>query len=165
MRRAAASLGFILLLSVHMAAASSGTTLTAHVGAVERKAPMRLYTSLDKPVVFGAEVITSLTSRTGVGLDITFGTSKGIRDRKSLLVISGCALFQSGEDSRVSGFGGLGLAVRVDGSPFPALMARGRFGAAIDLSRRLFVRPEFLLDVGWRLDAMATARIGVGYRF
>ena len=165
MRTAVAGFSLFLLAPVHIAAASGGVMLTGHVGAVERKAPMRQYTSLDKPLVFGAEVTTPLTNGVGVGLDITFGTSKGIRDRRSLTVVSGTAVFQSPHDSRVSGFGGMGLVVRVDGSPFPALMARGRFGAAIGMSRHMFVRPEILIDVGSSLDVMATARIGVGYRF
>jgi hypothetical protein len=165
MRTAAASLSLLLLAPVHSAAASGGATIAAHVGVVERKAPMRHYTSLDKPLVFGAEVTTPLTNGVGVGLDITFGTSKGIRDRQSLTVVSGTAMFHSPHVSRVNGFGGLGLVVRVNGSPSPALMARGRFGAAIEMTRHMFLRPEILIDVGSSLDTMATARIGVGYRF
>jgi hypothetical protein len=164
-RKAVASLCLLLLAPIHSAAASGGLTLTAHVGTVQRQAPMRLYTSLDKPTLFGAEVTTPLTNRVGVGLDVAFGSSRGERDRKSLTVVSGGALFQSRQDSRVSGLAGLGLAVRIDDAPFPSLTARGRFGADIHMASRMFVRSEFVLDVGGYLDTMATARVGVGFRF
>jgi hypothetical protein len=53
---------------------------------------------------------------------------------------------------------------------FPAasrwmLTMRGRIGAAVRATDRIALRPELLVDVGAGLDILATARLGVAYRF
>jgi hypothetical protein len=161
-----------LLLSPHaVSAENERITLTAHIGVLERTSFFRLYSSVDKPLLFGGELtIGTRPCRFGIGLDVAHGRSSDHGSRRSLTMIAATVLYQPHTGARVAPIVGVGGVLRMERTQFVAFggthtvpMARGRAGAAIRLTRQAFVQPEVIVDASPGFDFMATARVGIGW--